>query len=150
MSSIFIILNSIDAVVSSLVSIVFVCFNIFTLFAAVKYSICMLSIAVFLILVGLGWDILVLFLVDGTADDTVSENTPGYNTNTPAPTEESYTHTLTEYSEYSEEIPESYTIIFAVNVLVVFAGLYIYPVIGLISEIKNGIMSEETYPREGT
>jgi hypothetical protein len=150
MSSIFIILNSIDVVVSSLVSIVFVCFNIFTLFAAVKYSICMLSIAVFLILVGLGWDILVLFLVDGTADDTANENTPGYNTNTPAPTEESYDHTLTEYSEYSEEIPESYTIIFAVNVLVVFAGLYIYPVIGLISEIKNGIMSEETYPREGT
>jgi len=119
MSSIFIILNSIDVVVSSLVSIVFVCFNIFTLFAAVKYSICMLSTAVFLILLGLGWDILVLFIVDNS-------------------------------SEYSEEIPELYTIIVSVNVYVFFAGLYIYPVVGLISEIKNGIMSEETYSREGT
>jgi len=30
----------------------------------------------------------------------------------------------------------------------IFYGLYLYPVIGLISEIKSGIMSQETYPRE--
>ena len=65
------ILNSIDVILTSLVSIVFVCFNMSTLFAAaVKYSICMLNTAVFLILLGLGWDILVLFLVDSTADTT--------------------------------------------------------------------------------
>jgi hypothetical protein len=28
-------------------------------------------------------------------------------------------------------------------------GLFLYPVVGLIYEIKNGIMSKETYPREG-
>ena len=32
---------------------------------------------------------------------------------------------------------------------VICYGLYLYPVIGLISEIKSGVMSQETYPREG-
>ena len=31
---------------------------------------------------------------------------------------------------------------------VFLCGLYIYPVVGLIVEIKKGIMSKETYPRE--
>ena len=56
------ILSYIDVILSSLVSIVFVCFHMSTLFAAA---------AVFLILLGLGWAIiLVLFLVDNTADTT--------------------------------------------------------------------------------
>jgi len=36
----------------------------------------------------------------------------------------------------------------SIGILVICYGLYLYPVIGLISEIKSGIMSQETYPRE--
>ena len=48
--------------------------------------------------------------------NTANENTPGYNS-----------------SEYSEVIPELDTIIVSVNVFVILAELYIYPVVGLIS-----------------
>jgi hypothetical protein len=85
----------------------------------------MLTTAVFLILIGLGWDIYVLIVADSTPNDNSSE--------------------------YSEEIPELYDSIYvSVNIFVLLAGLYIYPVVGLISEIKSGIMSPETYPHEGT
>ena len=65
---------------------------------------------------------------------TANENTPGYNS-----------------SEYSEVIPELlHIIIVSVDVFVILAELYIYPVVGLLSGIKDGTLSQETYPREGT
>jgi hypothetical protein len=84
----------------------------------------MLGTAVFLILIGLGWDIFASIVFQ-------------YST----PYENSRVYTGDFYSLYA--------IIVSVPVYIILTGLYIYPVVGLISEIKNGIMSRETYPREG-
>ena len=40
----------------------------------------------------------------------------------------------------------TWTITIITNIIIY--GLYIYPLVGLILEIKKGIMSKETYPRE--
>jgi hypothetical protein len=41
------------------------------------------------------------------------------------------------------------SLIYGIVGTVIGYGLYIYPLVGLILEIKSGVMSKETYPREG-
>ena len=98
-----------DGVVAGIYAIL-LCFAIFTLVAALRYSVCMLGTVVFLILVQFGWSIYDLFaaLVYGTGAITGG-----------------------------------------IIVYIIVYGLFLYPVIGLITEIKSGLMSKETYPREG-
>ena len=89
---------------------ILLCFAIFGLVAALRYSVCMLGTGVFFILVQFGYSIYEIFAFD-------SYNTGGE--------------------------------IGVIIALIIGYGLFLYPVIGLITEIKSGVMSCETYPREG-
>ena len=98
-----------DGVAAGIYAIL-LCFAIFTLVAALRYSVCMLGTVVFLILVQFGWSIYSLF---AALDYGTGAITGG------------------------------------IIVYIIVYGLFLYPVIGLITEIKSGLMSKETYPREG-
>ncbi len=82
-------------------------FQIFMLFGALKYNVCMLATVIFFQLVGLGYDI---------------------------------SNSVTYYTGGQQ--------IGAIIAQIILAAIYIYPTAGLLMEIKNGIMSPETYPRE--
>ena len=104
--------------------------NIVTVWAALKYHICMLSTMGFVIFIGLGLNIY---------NACVLRNKIARHALLWA----EYGHTLDlAESGYGNAIG-------SIVVSTICYGLYLYPVIGLISEIKNGIMSQETYPREG-
>lgn len=96
-----------------------VLFSIFKLCAALKYNVCMLVTCLVVDLINLAFSIAQPFTSE-TVDAT---------TGFPRP----YT---------SAEAATS------VILSIVFAGLFMYPTIGLVMEIKKGIMSQETYPRE--
>ena len=81
-------------------------FSIFQLFAALKYSVCMLATVLVFNFIGLGYDIYYTTLVGGDL------------------------------------------MIGLICYCIVVAAIYIYPTVGLLMEIKEGIMSPETYPRE--
>jgi len=106
------------AIVTIVVSVLFLFFNIWTLCAALRYSTCMLSTNVLLILVQLGFNIYSFWATAETAD-----------------------------KEYNVEFNTTNFIV-SIVFSIIFYGLYLYPVIGLISEIKSGVMSQATYPRE--
>ncbi|OEU09325.1 hypothetical protein FRACYDRAFT_248762 [Fragilariopsis cylindrus CCMP1102] len=95
--------------------------NIVTVWAALKYHICMLSTMVFVILIQLGFDIY-------NACDLGNK--------------------ISHYSWTDVAEGGIGNVIGSLVVSTICNGLYLYPVIGLISEIKNGIMSQETYSRE--
>ena len=89
---------------------ILLCFSIFSLVAALRYSVCMLGTVVFFILVQLGWS---FYVVIGNPYNGTGATTGG------------------------------------IIGSIIGYGLWLYPVIGLITEIKSGLMSKETYPREG-
>jgi len=88
---------------------ILLCCNIFSLVAALRYSVCMLSTVVLLILAGFGWNI---------------------------------------YEIIAVSVADTGVIIGSIIVVSIGCALALYPVVGLILEIKSGIMSKETYPRE--
>ena len=89
---------------------ILLCFSVFSLVAALRYSVCMLGTVVLFILVQLGWS---LYVVIGNPSNGTG------------------------------------AIIGGIIGSIIGYGLWLYPVIGLITEIKSGLMSKETYPREG-
>ena len=89
---------------------ILLCFSVFSLVAALRYSVCMLGTVVLFILVQLGWS---LYVVIGNPSNGTG------------------------------------VIIGGIIGSIIGYGLCLYPVIGLITEIKSGVMSRETYPREG-
>ena len=89
---------------------ILMCFSIFALVAALRFSVCMLGTVVFFILVQFGWSLYVSIA-------PVAYNTAGMTV--------------------------------SIIVSIIAYGLWLYPVIGLITEIKSGVMSCKTYPREG-
>ena len=89
---------------------ILLCFSVFSLVAAIRYSVCMLGTVVLFILVQLGWS---LYVVIGNPSNGTGAITGG------------------------------------IIGSIIGYGLWLYPVIGLITEIKSGLMSKETYPREG-
>ena len=89
---------------------ILLCFSVFSLVAALRYSVCMLGTVVLFILVQLGWS---LYVVIGNPSNGTGAITGG------------------------------------IIGSIIGYGLWLYPVIGLIIEIKSGVMSRETYPREG-
>ena len=89
---------------------ILLCFSVFSLVAALRYSVCMLGTVVLFILVQLGWS---LYVVIGNPSNGTGAITGG------------------------------------IIGSIIGYGLWLYPVIGLITEIKSGLMSKETYPREG-
>ncbi|OEU21715.1 hypothetical protein FRACYDRAFT_231859 [Fragilariopsis cylindrus CCMP1102] len=95
--------------------------NIVTVWAALKYHICMLSTMVLVILIQLGLNIYHACQLRN--------------------------HVYWNLAELAESGLGNF--LASTVVSTIYNGLYLYPVIGLISEIKNGIMSQETYPREG-
>jgi len=105
-------------IVSIIVSAIFLIFNIWTLCAALWYNTCMLSTNVILILIQLGFTI--------------------------------YNNWAIQHQQEEQYGMEFNTGTFIGNIVgsVISYGLYLYPVIGLISEIKSGVMSQKTYPRE--
>ncbi|OEU06858.1 hypothetical protein FRACYDRAFT_252716 [Fragilariopsis cylindrus CCMP1102] len=88
---------------------ILLCFSVFSLVAALRYSVCMLGTVVLFILVQLGWS---LYVVIGNPSNGTGAITGG------------------------------------IIGSIIGYGLWLYPVIGLITEIKSGLMSKETYPRE--
>jgi len=106
------------AIMTIVLSAVFLFFNIWTLCAALRYSTCMLSTNVILILIQFGFNIYNAWAVQDQAD-----------------------------TQYDVDFNIG-NFIGSIVGSVIFYGLYLYPVIGLISEIKSGVMSQETYPRE--
>ena len=107
------------AIVSIIVCAIFLLFNMWTLCAALSYNTCMLSTNVCLLLIQCGYNIYMYWAVYDQADD-----------------------------EYNVEFTTTNKIVNIVLSIILY-GLYLYPVIGLISEIKSGVMSQQTYPREG-
>lgn len=95
--------------VYAIIAAIFFFVNLFALVAALRYSLCMLSTVVLLILIEFGLQI--------------------------------YEITVT-YAGNSNPL------ICSIIGAVIGYGLYLYPVVGLILEIKSGVMSKETYPRE--
>ena len=81
---------------------------ILQLFAALRYSVCMLCCVVVILLFNFAWDISFAIVTPTPALDVA--------------------------------------IIIIIDVIKY--GVFVYPVVGLISEIKRGVMSKETYPRE--
>ena len=102
---------------SIVVPVIFLSFNIWTLCAALRYSTCMLSTNVCLILIQLSFNIYSYW----AAPDQV-------------------------YDKYNVEFNTTNFIV-SIVLSIIFYGLYLYPVIGLISKIKSGVMSQETYPQ---
>ena len=98
-----------DGAVAGIYAIL-LCFSIFSLVAALRYSVSMLGTVVLFILVQLGWS---LYVVIGNPSNGTG------------------------------------VIIGGIIGSIIGYGLWLYPVIGLITEIKSGLMSKETYPREG-
>ena len=96
--------------------------NIVTVWAALKYHICMLSTMVLVIFIQFGFNIYNVFALRSLTDSS---------------------------DDFYAFIWNGGNFISSIVVSIICYGLYLYPVIGLISEIKNGIMSQETYPREG-
>ena len=99
-----------EMVVIIVIYALLLCFSIFALVAALRFSVCMLGTVVFFILVQFGWSL------------------------------------------YVSIAPVAYnTAVMTVSIIVsiIAYGLWLYPVIGLITEIKSGVMSCKTYPREG-
>lgn len=100
--------------------------GVFKLVAALKFNVCMLITSVVFDLIGFASAV--------------------YQATTPTP--------ITYWDEYTGqwdtyEVPRTTGQIFGgVLIAIIFSGLIIYPTIGLIVEIKKGIMSKETYPRE--
>lgn len=109
------------AIVIAVVNAIFLVCNIFALCAALRYSMCMLSTMVVVILIQFGFDI--------------------YSTI------EAYNTSYEENGSADGTYPTG-TVAGAIVVSVIVYVLYLYPVVGLLLEIKNGSMSQETYPRE--
>jgi len=105
-------------IVSIVLSVIFLGCNIFALCAALKYSVCMLSTMVIVILIQFGFNVYNAWALQ------------------------------TEIVDQAGGDFNSVSFIISIVISVICYGLYIYPVVGLISEIKSGIMSQETYPRE--
>jgi len=106
-------------IVAIVFDVIFLFFQIWALCAALKYSVCMLSTMVGVILIQFGFYI--------------------YNS----------WALLTEQAHQAGIDFNNASFIVSIVFSIICYGLYLYPVIGLISEIKSGIMSQETYPREG-
>jgi hypothetical protein len=100
--------------------------GVFKLFAALKYNICMLVTTIVFDLIGFASNI--------------------YYYSTPVQTPQFDETTMT--IEYIESPQPASTIASGIVGSIIFTGLIIYPTVGLIMEIKKGIMSPETYPRE--
>jgi len=105
-------------IISIVVYVIFFFCNIWALCAALKYSVCMLSTMVVVILCQFGFEI--------------------YN---------SWAVFIEQADQAGIDFNNG-SFIGGIVIAAIFYGLYLYPVIGLISEIKSGIMSQETYPRE--
>jgi len=105
-------------IVAIVFDVIFLFFQIWALCAALKYSVCMLSTMVGVILIQFGFYI--------------------YNS----------WALLTEQAHQAGIDFNNASFIVSIVISIICYGLYLYPVIGLISEIKSGIMSQETYPRE--
>ena len=99
-----------EMVVIIVIYALLLCFSIFALVAALRFSVCMLGTMVFFILVQFGWELYLAIanVALNTAEMTVS-----------------------------------------IIISIIIYGLMLYPVIGLITEIKSGVMSCATYSREG-
>jgi hypothetical protein len=118
--------ESLSGIVTIVVFALFSFCNIVTVWAALRYHICMLSTMVFVIFIRLGLNIYQACLLG----NKIARRR--------------------EYGFTSALLESGYgNVIGSIVVSTICYGLYLYPVIGLISEIKNGIMSQETYPREG-
>ena len=102
--------TTINAGVVAGIYAILLCMSIFSLVAALRYSVCMLGTVVLFILVQLGWS---LYVVIGNPSNGTG------------------------------------VIIGGIIGSIIGYGLWLYPVIGLIIEIKSGLMSKENYPREG-
>lgn len=89
----------------------FLC-NIFVLCAALRYSVCMLSTTIIIVLIQFGFSI--------------------WN--------------VVYRAQYSWNPTTQYVV--GIIGSIIGYGVYLYPIIGLTSEIRNGTMSRETYPRE--
>jgi len=98
-----------DMAVLIVIYALLMCFAIFALVAALRFSVCMLGTVVFLILVQFGWS---LYLAIANVTFTTATTTV------------------------------------SIIISIIAYGLWLYPVIGLITEIKSGVMSCKTYPRE--
>ena len=102
--------DTINTGVAAGIYAILLCMSIFSLVAALRYSVCMLGTVVLFILVQLGWS---FYVVIGNPYNGTGAITGG------------------------------------IIGSIIGYGLWLYPVIGLITEIKSGLMSKETYPREG-
>jgi len=101
--------------------VIFFFCHIFSLCAALRYSVCMLSTMVIVVLIQFGYNIWTFWATRNTAFQATNNNADDSNMS---------------------------TFITSVVFSVICYGLYLYPIIGLITEIKSGVMSQETYSRE--
>ena len=105
-------------------AIVFFFCNLFNLCAALRYSTCMLTTTILIVLIEFGFSIWQTIELQNQIQ--ISADEYNFETNPAAGLASGIIATIIAY------------------------GLYLYPLIGLNMEIKKGIMSRETYPREGT
>jgi len=105
-------------IISIVVYVIFFFCNIWALCAALKYSVCMLSTMVVVILIQFGFYVYQTWAV------------------------------FTEQADQAGIDFNNVSFIVTIVIAAICWGLYLYPVIGLISEIKSEIMSQVTYPRE--
>ena len=110
-------------IVGSLAIVFFFC-NLFNLCAALRYSTCMLTTTILIVLIELGFSIW--------------------------QTIETQNQLQKSADEYNFETNTAAGLAGGIIAAIIVYGLYLYPLIGLNMEIKKGIMSRETYPREGT
>ena len=100
--------------------------GVFKLVAALKFNVCMLITSVVFDLIGFA--------------SAVYQAT--------SPVQMPYYDQTTLTIEYYEQPRTTAQSAVGVIIAIIVSGLIIYPTIGLIVEIKKGIMSKETYPRE--
>jgi len=105
-------------IVALVLEVIFLFCQIWALCAALKYSVCMLSTMVVIILIQFGFYVYHTWAL------------------------------LTEQADQAGIDFSNVSFIVSIVIAAICYGLYLYPVIGLISEIKSGIMSQETFPRE--
>lgn len=103
-------------------AIVFFFCNLFNLCAALRYSTCMLTTTILIVLIEFGFSIWQTIELQNQIQ--ISADEYNFETNPAAGLASGIIATIIAY------------------------GLYLYPLIGLNMEIKKGIMSRETYPRE--
>lgn len=108
-------------IVGSFAIVFFFC-NLFVLCAALRYSTCMLTTTILIVLIQFGFSIW--------------------------QTIETQNQIQKSADEYNFETNTAAGLAGGIIAAIIGYGLYLYPLIGLIMEIKKGIMSRETYPRE--